>query len=100
MGSPPKYTGRKWKIFTIATAERYLLMKNGTSFSTGNYPTETLLPIHHMYESDNYYGIDVPTISGGPGKIDWWASPKKTRPRLLLGKSRKRLSRLRTSSPT
>lgn len=69
-----KYTGGKWKILTIATEERYMRMKNGKYFSTGNHPVETLLPIHHMYEAG--YGIDVVTISGGPGKFEWWAYPK------------------------
>lgn len=69
-----KYTGGKWKILTIATEERYMLMKNGRFFSTGNHPVETLLPIHHMYEAG--YGIDVATLSGGPGKFEWWAYPK------------------------
>lgn len=69
-----KYTGGKWKILTIATEERYMRMKNGKFFSTGNHPVETLLPIHHMSEAG--YGIDVATISGGPGKFEWWAYPK------------------------
>lgn len=69
-----KYTGGRWKILTIATDERYMLMKNEKFFSTGNHPVETLLPIHHMYEAG--YGIDVATISGGPGKFEWWAYPK------------------------
>lgn len=69
-----KYTGGKWKILTIATDERYMLMRNGKFFSTGNHPVETLLPIHHMHEAG--YGIDVATISGGPGKFEWWAYPE------------------------
>ncbi|MBC9955997.1 protein deglycase HchA [Yimella sp. cx-51] len=69
------YSGGTWKILTIATEERYMLMKNGKFFSTGNHPVETLLPLHHMVEAG--YGIDVATISGGPGKFEWWAFPKE-----------------------
>lgn len=70
-----KYTGGKWKILTIAADERYMPMKNGTFFSTGNHPVETLLPIHHMHEAG--YGIDVATTSGGLGKFEWWAYPEE-----------------------
>jgi molecular chaperone Hsp31 and glyoxalase 3 len=70
-----KYTGGKWKILVIATNERYMRMKNGTFFSTGNHPVETLLPIHHMAEAG--YGIDVATVTGGPGKFEWWAYPSE-----------------------
>ena len=35
-----KYDGDK-KILIIAADERYLLMDNGTFFSTGNHPIET-----------------------------------------------------------
>lgn len=67
------YTDGKWKILTIATDERYMLMRNGTFFSTGNHPVETLLPLHHMAEAG--YEVDVATVSGGPGKFEWWAYP-------------------------
>ncbi|NHN55738.1 protein deglycase HchA [Calidifontibacter sp. DB0510] len=68
------YAGGRWKVLTIATGERYMLMKNGTFFSTGNHPVETLLPLHHMLEAG--YDVDVATVSGGPGKFEWWAYPK------------------------
>ncbi len=48
-----------------------MLMENGKYFSTGNQPVETLLPLHHMLEAG--YGVDVATLSGGPGKFEWWA---------------------------
>ncbi|WP_298987759.1 hypothetical protein [uncultured Campylobacter sp.] len=41
-----KYDGNK-KILIIAADERYLLMDNGTFFSTGNHPVETLVPMYH-----------------------------------------------------
>lgn len=74
LATDEKYTGGRWKVLVIATEERYMPMQNGTFFSTGNHPVETLLPIHHMAEAG--YGIDVATITGGPGKFEWWAYPK------------------------
>ncbi|WP_047691751.1 glyoxalase III HchA [Kocuria sp. ZOR0020] len=73
LGTDRKYTGARWKVLVVATDERYMLMDNGTFFSTGNHPVETLLPLHHMAEAG--YGIDVATVSGGPGKFEWWAFP-------------------------
>lgn len=75
LSTDKKYTGGKWKILVIATEERYMLMENGTFFSTGNHPVETLLPLHHMAEAG--YGIDVATVGGAPGKFEWWAFPKE-----------------------
>lgn len=74
LATEEKYTGGRWKILTIATDERYMRMKNGKFFSTGNHPVETLLPIHHMHEAG--YEIEVATVSGGAGKFEWWAFPK------------------------
>lgn len=69
------YTGGRWKVLVVVTDERYMRMTNGTFFSTGNHPVETLLPIHHMERAG--YGIDVATVSGGPGKFEWWAYPSR-----------------------
>lgn len=69
------YAGDRWKVLVIATAERYMLMDNGTFFSTGNHPVETLLPLHHMAHAG--YGIDIATIDGTPGKFEWWAYPSQ-----------------------
>ncbi|MGW0039327.1 glyoxalase III HchA [Gordonia sp. NPDC003376] len=69
-----RYPGNRWKVLVIATDERYMLMRNGRFFSTGNHPVETLLPIHHIAQAG--YGIDIATVSGGPGKFEWWAYPK------------------------
>ncbi|ROZ64291.1 protein deglycase HchA [Kocuria soli] len=73
LGTDQKYDGGRWKVLVVATDERYMLMQNGTFFSTGNHPVETLLPLHHIAEAG--YGIDVATVSGGPGKFEWWAFP-------------------------
>ncbi|MFE5776778.1 glyoxalase III HchA [Brachybacterium sp. NPDC056505] len=67
------YTGDRWKVLTIAADERYMPMRNGTFFSTGNHPVETLLPLHHIRSAG--YGVDVVTVSGGPAKFEWWAYP-------------------------
>lgn len=66
-------TAGRWKILVLATEERYMLMQNGRFFSTGNHPVETLLPIHHMAEAG--FEIEVATLTGAPGKFEWWAYP-------------------------
>ena len=54
------YTGGRWKILMIATDERYLLMDNGTMFSTGNHPVEMLLPLHHLMAAGfDGYAVDL-----------------------------------------
>ncbi|WP_296102984.1 glyoxalase III HchA [uncultured Corynebacterium sp.] len=67
------YTGGQWKVLVIGTEERYMPMQNGTFFSTGNHPVETLLPLYHMLKAG--FGVDVATISGNPVKFEWWAFP-------------------------
>ncbi|RUQ23470.1 glyoxalase III HchA [Kocuria sp. HSID16901] len=67
------YAGNRWKVLVIATEERYMPMQNGTFFSTGNHPVETLLPLHHIAKAG--YEIDVATLGGGVGKFEWWAYP-------------------------
>ncbi|MBK8183722.1 MAG: protein deglycase HchA [Candidatus Competibacteraceae bacterium] len=71
---PNAYTGGRWKILMIATDERYLLMQNGTMFSTGNHPVETLLPMYHMDKAG--FAFDIATLSGNPVKLELWALPK------------------------
>lgn len=69
------YRGDKWKVLMIATDERYLLMQNGTFFSTGNHPVEMLLPMYHLDQAG--FAIDVATLSGNPAKLEMWAMPKE-----------------------
>ncbi len=69
------YSGDRWKILVIATEERYMLMQNGTFFSTGNHPVETLLPLHHLLEAG--FGVEVATLTGAPAKFEWWAFPRE-----------------------
>jgi molecular chaperone Hsp31 and glyoxalase 3 len=59
----------------IATDERYMLMENGTMFSTGNHPVEMLLPIRHLKAAG--FDVDVATLSGNPVKLELWAMPRK-----------------------
>ena len=68
------YTGGRWKILMIVADERYLLMGNGTMFSTGNHPVEMLLPMYHLDRAG--FEIDVATLSGNPAKLELWAFPK------------------------
>lgn len=63
------------KVLVIGTEERYMLMQNGTMFSTGNHPVETLLPLHHMVEAGAE--IEVATLTGAPVKLEWWAFPRE-----------------------
>jgi molecular chaperone Hsp31 and glyoxalase 3 len=72
---PNAYREGRWKVLMIATDERYLLMQNGTMFSTGNHPVEMLLPMYHMDKAG--FEFDVATLSGNPVKLELWALPKE-----------------------
>ncbi|MER7505954.1 glyoxalase III HchA [Nonomuraea pusilla] len=72
---PGAYGGGRWKVLTIASEERYLLMQNETMFSTGNHPVETLLPLHHILQAG--FEVEVATLTGAPTKFEWWAFPKE-----------------------
>ena len=72
---PAPYAGGKWKVLMIASQERYLLMRNGRFFSTGNHPVEMLLPMYHMDLAG--FEIDVATPSGDPVKLEMWAFPRE-----------------------
>ncbi|WP_245332136.1 glyoxalase III HchA [Bradyrhizobium sp. NAS80.1] len=72
---PNPYREGKWKVLMIGADERYLLMKNGTMFSTGNHPLEMLLPMYHMTKAG--FDCDVATVSGNPVKLELWAFPKE-----------------------
>ncbi|KAI5203985.1 chaperone HchA [Aureobasidium subglaciale] len=69
------YTGKKWKILVIGTQERYLQMKDGKFFSTGNHPVEMLVPMLHLHRAG--FEPDVATLSGEPVKLEMWAFPKE-----------------------
>jgi molecular chaperone Hsp31 and glyoxalase 3 len=71
---PTPYQGEK-KVLMIGADERYLLTDNGTFFSTGNHPVETLLPMYHLDKAG--FAFDVATVSGNPVKFEFWAMPSK-----------------------
>lgn len=70
---PSPYTGGRWKILMLCADERYLQMDNGTFFSTGNHPVETLLPMYHLDKAG--FSFDIATLSGNPVKFEYWAMP-------------------------
>lgn len=72
---PRPYSGGRWKVLVICADERYLRMENGTMFSTGNHPVETLLPLYHLDKAG--FGFDFATISGYPAKFELWAMPRQ-----------------------
>ncbi|MDO5609653.1 MAG: protein deglycase HchA [Pseudomonadota bacterium] len=72
---PAPYTDGRWKILVIGADERYLLTDNGSMFSTGNHPVETLLPMYHLDKAG--FGFDIATLSGNPVKFEFWAMPSK-----------------------
>ena len=71
---PNPYNGRQ-KILMIGADERYLLTDNGSFFSTGNHPVETLLPMYHLDKAG--FAFDVATVSGNPVKFEFWAMPSE-----------------------
>ena len=71
---PQPYTGTR-RILVIGTDERYLKMENGTLFSTGNHPVETLVPMYHLHKAG--FEFDIATVSGNPVKFEFWAMPKE-----------------------
>ena len=69
------YEGGKYKVLMVASDERYVQMKNGKLFSTGNHPVETLLPMLHIHHAG--FEIDVATLSGNSVKLEMWAIPEE-----------------------
>lgn len=67
------YRGGRWKILVIGADERYLATDNGSLFSTGNHPVETLLPMYHLDKAG--FSFDIATLSGNSVKFEWWAMP-------------------------
>ncbi|SPS01760.1 glyoxalase III HchA [Cupriavidus taiwanensis] len=72
---PDAYQEGRWKVLLVAADERYLLTGNGTFFSTGNHPVETLLPMYHLDRAG--FEFDIATLSGNPAKFEWWAFPSE-----------------------
>ena len=72
---PNAYQGKRLKVLMIGADERYLPTDNGSLFSTGNHPVETLLPMIHLDKAG--FGFDVATLSGNPVKFEHWAMPSE-----------------------
>ncbi|MBQ2260138.1 MAG: protein deglycase HchA [Loktanella sp.] len=72
---PAPYQGGRWKILVVGSDQQYLEMANGTYFSTGNHPVETLVPMYHMEKAG--FGFDIATLSGTAVKFEHWAMPAK-----------------------
>ncbi|WP_300523026.1 glyoxalase III HchA [Alcanivorax sp.] len=72
---PSPYTGGRWKVLVVGADERYLMTDNGTMFSTGNHPVETLLPMYHLNKAG--FAFDIATLSGNPVKFEFWAMPSE-----------------------
>lgn len=76
-----KYAGSK-KILMVCTEDKYMTMKNGKRFSTGNHPVEMLVPMLHLQKA----GFDtvIATPSGKSVKIEEWAMPEADSPAMQL----------------
>jgi molecular chaperone Hsp31 and glyoxalase 3 len=70
-----KYQGDKSKILVIFTEHKNLKMQNGKSFSTGNHPIESLVPMLHLKNAG--FDFEIATQTGKPVVFEMWASPGK-----------------------
>ena len=70
-----KYQGDKSKILVIFTEHKNLKMKNGKSFSTGNHPIESLVPMLHLKNAG--FDFEIATQTGKPVVFEMWAFPGK-----------------------
>lgn len=66
-------TDKNKKILVICTEEKYMTMRNGKKFSTGNHPVETFVPILHFQKAG--FDVDFYTPTGGSVKMELWALP-------------------------
>lgn len=67
-----KYTGTK-PILVVCTDERDMVMANGKTFSTGNHPLETFVPMLHFRDAG--FTFDIVTATGASVKLEMWAYP-------------------------
>jgi len=72
---PNAHQGGTMKILMVCTEERYMTMRNGLKFSTGNHPVEMFVPMLHLEQAG--FKIDVCTPTGKAAKIEMWAMPIK-----------------------
>ncbi len=66
---------QKYKILMLCSEQSNVPMANGTYFSSGNHPVETLVPMLHLQSAGFYFDVFTPT--GEPVKLEMWAMPKK-----------------------
>jgi molecular chaperone Hsp31 and glyoxalase 3 len=65
----------KTKILVLCSEQANVPMTNGTFFSSGNHPVETLVPMLHLQNAGFEFEIYTPT--GKPVKFEMWAMPKR-----------------------
>jgi len=70
-----KFEGKKSKILVIFTEHKNLKMQNGKSFSTGNHPIESLVPMLHLKNAG--FDFEIATQTGAPVVFEMWAFPEK-----------------------
>ena len=63
------------KILLVCTEERYMTMKNGLKFSTGNHPVEMMVPMLHLEKAG--FEFDICTPTGKAVAIEMWAMPNE-----------------------
>ncbi|MDL1913498.1 MAG: protein deglycase HchA [Bergeyella sp.] len=63
------------RVLVMCTEERYMTMKNGKKFSTGNHPVETLVPMLHFEAAG--FESDIFTPTGSPVALEMWAMPSE-----------------------
>lgn len=66
---------KKSKILVLCSERANVPMANGTYFSSGNHPVETLVPMLHLQKAE--FDLDIFTPTGQPVKFEMWAMPKK-----------------------
>jgi len=69
------YQGGKRRILMVCTEERYMTMKNGERFSTGNHPVEMLVPLLHLEQAG--FAVDIYTPTAESAKVEMWAMPRE-----------------------
>lgn len=66
---------KKYKILILCSEQTNVPMTNGTYFSSGNHPVETLVPMLHLQSAG--FDFEIATPTGQPVKFEMWAMPKK-----------------------
>ncbi len=72
---PNSHKNKLGKILLVCTEERYMPMKNGLKFSTGNHPVEMMVPMLHLEKAG--FEFDICTPTGKAVAIEMWAMPNE-----------------------